>query len=192
MRRSKQRMRRTKNKKAYEKNKEDAKEKKELEGDKRCHFYRTVFYDKVHPSGGLSAAYEYSQVKKWTKTGVPGNSIFSCEAIFFPCNIRNRHWILIVAFMKAKSIQVFDSMGGNHESSVLAIYQYLQDEHRSKFNEEPMKDEKEWKLYAEIPLAPEQRNGHDCGVLSACMRTISRMVGLWCSTRLISRSAGNE
>ena len=118
------------------------------EGAKRCYFYRTAFYDYVHPTGGLNAAYEYSQVKKWTKTGVPGNSIFSCEALFFPCNIGLSHWIIIVAFMKEKTIQVFDSLHGTYKSSVLAIYQYLQDEHRSKFNK-PMKDEKEWKLYAE-------------------------------------------
>ena len=150
---------------ASDKKEEKVKETKELEGDRRCHFYRTAFYSKVHPTGGDT--YQYSQVRKWTKTGVPGNSIFSCEALFFPCNIGDMHWIVIVAFMKAKSIQVFDSLGGNHESGVLAIYQYLQDEHRNKFNE-AMKDEREWKLYAENPLASAQKNGYDCGVF-VCM-----------------------
>jgi Ulp1 family protease len=117
-------------------------------GAKRSFFYRTAFYDYVHPTGAMAAPYTYSQVSKWTKRGVPGNSIFTCDALFFPCNIGDEHWILIVAFMKEKTIQVVDSLHANYRSSVLAIYQYLQDEHISKFNGEPMKDEKEWKLYA--------------------------------------------
>ncbi len=134
---------------------------------KRSFFYPTAFYDYVVPTGTASP-YEYSQVSRWTKRGVPFNSIFKCDALFFPCNIRAQHWIIIVAFMKEKTIQVFDSLHENYRSGVLAIYQYLQDEHRSKFNGEPMKDEKEWKLYAECPHAPGQRNGYDCGVF-VCM-----------------------
>ena len=141
---------------------------KKKKGVRRCHFYRTYFYAKVHPTGHMEAPYAYAQVKKWTQRGVPENSIFKCDALFFPCNVGRTHWILIVAFMKEKTIQVFDSLHGNYTKSVLAIYRYILDEYRSKHDNTEMPDQKEWKLYAESPLSPGQENGSDCGVF-VCM-----------------------
>jgi hypothetical protein len=70
---------------------------------KVCYFYRTAFYTKINPEDlGLAEPYEYKQVMSWTKKNVPGNSIFECNALFFPCKIGHKHWILIVAFMQEK------------------------------------------------------------------------------------------
>ena len=60
---------------------------KKKPGTRKCHFFRTSFYRKIHPTGFMDAAYEYAQVAKWTRRGVPERSIFNCDALFFPCNV---------------------------------------------------------------------------------------------------------
>ena len=141
---------------------------KKKSGIKTCHYFRSDFYKKVFPELGNDAPYEYDQVKKWTKRGVPFNSIFRCDALFFPCNIKRQHWVLVVAFIKDKTIQVFDSLRANHADLLLAIFRYLMDEHRSLYFGEELPDQKEWKLYAETPVCPGQTNGNDCGIF-VCM-----------------------
>ena len=138
-------------------------------GVKKCHFYRTHFSTNVVPDPETDAApYEYEQVKRWTKKGVPENSIFACDALFFPCNVHLDHWILIVAFMKEKTIQVFDSCRGKYEAHVRGIYGYLVDEHRAKMKGVELPDQNKWKLYPKSPHCPAQGNGFDCGVF-VCM-----------------------
>jgi Ulp1 family protease len=61
-------------------------------------------------------------------------------------------------FMKEKRIQFYDSMGGDGEMYLQALFQYLKDEHQSKHGC-PLPDEDEWELVPCTRDTPQQRNG---------------------------------
>jgi len=107
-------------------------------------------------------------VKNWTKRNVYKNSIFQCQALFFPCNIGGEHWILIVSYLEEKSIQVFDSLFGSHGARVIAIFNYLKDAYRATYPGSELPDQKTWRLYATNNHCPGQTNFYDCGVF-VCM-----------------------
>ena len=108
--------------------------------------------------------YDYKNVKRWSKQ-VHKKDIFSLSKIFFPVNQGNQHWTLLVAFMKEKRIQFYDSMGGSGKEYLNAIYRYLQDEHLDKKKCELPGD---WELRTCDGSTPRQLNGYDCGVFT-CM-----------------------
>ena len=134
---------------------------------KICHFFRTALYAKIHPSTFDGEAYTFDQVKNWTKRNVPNNSIFRCQALFFPCNVARNHWILIVAYMEEKTIQVYCSLFGSHRSSIKSVFRYLKDAYRHEYQKD-MPSQQLWKLYQNTPHCPRQKNAYDCGVF-VCM-----------------------
>ena len=108
----------------------------------------------------------YSSVKRWTR----GINLFEKELILVPIHQRV-HWSLVVIDLRKRSIVYLDSMGQTGKSICETIFQYLQNESKTRRNIEL--DPLEWKQYSvtseEIPL---QLNGSD--------RSEERRVGKEC------------
>lgn len=139
---------------------------KKIPGRKRSHFFKSFFFTKLLDEGATNT-YRYSNVKRWSKK-VPGKDIFKLDKIFFVCNISGMHWTCVCAFMTEKRIQFYDSMGGSGHDYVEGVFQYFQDEWKSKHDGE-MPDADQWQVNGDTPMGtPKQRNGHDCGVFT-CM-----------------------
>jgi len=100
------------------------------------------------------------------------------ELIYFPCNLDNTHWILIILSLKKKEVYAFDSssMGNGERPREIAdtyLIPFCKNVLRRKFGNTtnlPTFDinleEGEWKYY-DINC-PQQLNGYDCGVF-VCM-----------------------
>lgn len=69
-------------------------------GRKGSHFYNTMimtaYFDKKHV------------FRERMMTNVPGRDIFKLKYLFFPININNNHWTLIVVYMEEKRISYYD------------------------------------------------------------------------------------
>ena len=79
------------------------------------------------------------------------------------------HWILIVVFMKEKTIQVFCSLNWCHKMPARVVFQYLQDDHEDKHKEgQKLPDLDQWIFHYLTPHASLQGNDYDCGVF-VCM-----------------------
>jgi len=89
------------------------------------HFFNSFFFEKMFESG----EYKYASVRRWAKK-VQGGNVFKLERLAVPVNIGNSHWCLIVAFIREKRIQYFDSMGGSGLKYCNGLKQYLADEVR--------------------------------------------------------------
>ncbi|EDL14432.1 mCG147490 [Mus musculus] len=128
-------------------------ERNENQGYPALHVFSTFFYPKLKHSG-------YSSVKRWTR----GINLFEKELILVPIHQR-LHWSLVVIDLRKQSIAYFDSMGQTGKSICETIFQYLQNESKTRRNIEL--DPLEWKQYSmaseEIPL---QMNGSDCGMFT--------------------------
>ncbi|CAO2614244.1 Sentrin-specific protease 2 [Lemmus lemmus] len=123
------------------------------EGSPALHAFSTFFYPKLKHGG-------YSAVKRWTRR----MNLFEKEIILVPIH-QKVHWSLIVIDLRKRSIIYYDSMGHTGQSICETIFQYLQNESKTRRNIEL--DSLEWKQYsmtsAEIP---QQLNGSDCGVFT--------------------------
>ncbi|XP_038202906.1 sentrin-specific protease 2-like [Arvicola amphibius] len=123
------------------------------EGYPALHAFSTFFYPKLKHGG-------YSAVKRWTRR----MNLFEKEIILVPIH-QEVHWSLIVIDLRKCSIMYYDSMGHTGQSICETIFQYLQNESKTRRNIEL--DPLEWKQYsmtsAEIP---QQLNGSDCGVFT--------------------------
>jgi Ulp1 family protease len=133
----------------------------------RSHFFKSFFITKLlnegHANPEIEGTYDYKNVKRWSKK-VPGKDIFKLNKIVFPINQGTAHWICVVAFMRDKRIQVFDSLGGKGHMYLEAIFKYLQDEHMDK-KKSPLPDVEEWKLIPTRNDTPRQLNGELSGNL---------------------------
>ncbi|XP_057613332.1 sentrin-specific protease 2-like [Chionomys nivalis] len=123
------------------------------EGYPALHAFSTFFYPKLKHGG-------YGAVKRWTR----GINLFEKEIILVPIH-QQVHWSLIEIDLRKRSIIYYDSMGHTGQSICETIFQYLQNESKTRRNMEL--DPLEWKQYsmtsAEIP---QQLNGSDCGVFT--------------------------
>lgn len=110
------------------------------------------------------ANYKYSDVKQMMvdKSGKPIN-IFQKDVVLIPINEHGNHWTFAYIDMKAKTINYYNSMGGENTSFLKKLHQWLSDE--AKKNLQEFKPE-EWK-YVTID-GPKQHNGSDCGIF-CCM-----------------------
>jgi Ulp1 family protease len=127
----------------------------------RCHFFKSFFITKLlnegHANPDIEGTYEYRNVKRWSKK-VIGKDLFQLNKIFFPINVGGAHWICVVAFMREKRIETFDSLGGSGTIYMEAIWKYLQDEHLDK-KKAPLPDVDKWMLVKTQTNTPRQENG---------------------------------
>jgi len=96
--------------------------------------------------------YDYNQVKRWSKKF----DIFSLEKIFFPININNTHWILIVVRMLEKMISLYDSLNNVYPMHTDAVMKWIVDEGRVKKG--VIVNKCEWTIVSKpIPQAPRRK-----------------------------------
>ncbi|XP_028923987.1 sentrin-specific protease 2 [Ornithorhynchus anatinus] len=113
--------------------------------------FSTFFYPKF-TSGG------YQAVKRWTKAV----DLFEQELILVPIHLRV-HWSLVVIDLRKKTIRYLDSMGQKGHRVCETLFQYLQEESKTKRN--IALDPSEWTLYSmKSHEIPQQLNGSDCGM----------------------------
>jgi sentrin-specific protease 1 len=131
------------------------------QGRRRCHFFKSFFLTKLLDD---DKRYNYANVKRWSKK-VPGKDIFALDKIVFPVNVSSMHWCCAVARMQARSIQFYDSLGGNGMIWLEGIFQYIKDEHMDK-KKFPLPERETWRLIPCQANCPQQDNGYDCGVFT--------------------------
>ena len=129
---------------------------------KNC-FMKTYFAQLL-----LSGVHEHQSLMDASRK----HDIFNQDRLFFPVNVDNNHWVLVVVFVQERIITVFDSLHDKnklhgeprkHENLLLLFFHFLCNEHRSRTNGMPL--EGEWTLHAQPPRwTPTQNNGDDCGV----------------------------
>ncbi|XP_040594500.1 sentrin-specific protease 2-like [Mesocricetus auratus] len=125
----------------------------ENQGYPALHVFSTFFYPKLNHGG-------YSSVKRWTR----GMNLFEKEIVLVPIH-QKVHWSLIVIDLRKQSIVYFDSMGQTGQNICETIFQYLQNESKTRRNIEL--DPSEWKQYSVTSEEiPQQLNGSDCGMFT--------------------------
>ena len=112
-------------------------------------------FDKKNYDYNLRGKCCYSNIASWGNT-VPRGDIFGLKYIICPINVENVHWISAVVFMEEKRIQMYDSKGGTDMIKLQGIFQYLQDEYRTKKGGEL--DANEWALVGCTRETPMQQN----------------------------------
>ena len=109
-------------------------------------------------------------MKKWTKAKNLGgdgeaNIIQNFGKIFFPINIENMHWILIVVYTEAREIVCYDSLNIVPTETNLrylkGVEDYLMAEIDAKCLDDSLKDGWVTKVFASTC---QQENLRDCGV----------------------------
>ena len=110
---------------------------------------------------GDMEAYQYSEVKRWTKK-VPGRNIFNLHKVFVPINSNNRHWSCIIVNMTKRTITYYDSLHYNGDKYLRVMEKYLQDEWQNTTLGNPPTTP--WILSDNGTNTPYQGNGYDCGV----------------------------
>jgi Ulp1 family protease len=106
--------------------------------------------------------YNYENVKRWLKYS--GHFLSDFDKIFFPINVGNYHWTLVVVDLKQKSVSYYDSIPSSTETKHSKRYcdgalSYINDVH-SRY--EVAFDKSEWKIYT--PKCPQQNDMSSCGV----------------------------
>lgn len=117
----------------------------------RHHFFSTFFFKILMHN----RRYSYEKVKRWTRKF----DAFACDKLFFPINVRNSHWILVVVEKQAATLSLYDSMGGYHTGVCENLQKWLADEAKVKCR--PAQD---WTFV--VPWCRAQQNADDCGVLT--------------------------
>lgn len=126
-------------------------ERSQNEGYPDLHAFNTFFYPKLKHGG-------YNSVKRWTR----GVNLFAKELILVPIHLEV-HWSLVVIDLRKKSIVYLDSMAQNGEKICEIIFQYLQNESKTRRNIDLKPSQ--WKLYyMTAEEIPQQQNGSDCGI----------------------------
>ena len=96
--------------------------------------------------------------------------IFLRDKLFYPINIKDAHWALVIVLIQKKRIVYRDSMGISGQFYTNAIKQYIFDEWHRR-NGMPMTQVQmdEWVEMSMPPIdLPQQKNGFDCGMF-VCM-----------------------
>ena len=133
--------------------------------DPTVHIFKSFFIEKLFESGvphQLGDA-DHANVARWTKKLFSKTPINTMKKIVFFQNHSNIHWKCYCIFMKEKTIECFDSTGGNvaDEKILEGLYHWLEVEMEGLGR--PI-EAKNWHLYLSTPATPRQGNSWDCGI----------------------------
>jgi len=137
-----------------------------VKGDDRPYVFISFFFSTLQ---GDPPAYHFDKVKRWTARGLGKADLFARRAVFFPINVGNTHWTLVVADMRKRTLTYYDSLGGAGTACLELIERYLKDEYEEKKGEpHPFA----WTLVSAGRSTPQQDNGVDCGVFSVALLNV--------------------
>lgn len=122
------------------------------------HFFNSFFVTKLLET--TNGQYYYPNVKRWTKK----INILEKEKLYFPINIGNAHWTLLVVFMQRKEIRYYNSMLGRDGKYMKGIMDWIVEDALDK--KRVTVDPKEWVLIDMAGMVPQQTNWSDCGVFT--------------------------
>jgi Ulp1 family protease len=93
------------------------------------------------------------------------------EMIIFPCNIPNKHWFVVVVYLKQKTIVVYDSISrgyvDHHPYFVSSIFTFLHLVAIKTKQEKDYFDHKSWKFYNCSQQLPQQTGTSvDCAIFA--------------------------
>ena len=125
---------------------------------KPSHFFNSFFMERLLIT---NKGYCYKEIKRWSKTF----DLFTLDKVYFPVNIFNTHWTMVVLYMQRKEIRYYDSMNGKGTRYLEGVKQWIVDEAREKKNN-PNYDVSGFRLIDQDPQVPQQMNGVDCGVFA--------------------------
>ena len=98
-------------------------------------------------------------------------NIFEKSKIFFPVNIQNYHWTLIVVDLERKTIQYFDSCYGDGSEYINVVKRYLLDKWKLVYKDDIEKlqefesfENSQWEIINFPPNVPQQGDTQNCGV----------------------------
>lgn len=101
----------------------------------------------------------YEGIKRWSKRAkIDGKKLYDVQDVFIPIN-RSFHWTMLVVSPKNRTINYYDSLGGNGRDYVTAALQWLGGELGVTFTEG------DW-LIEVAAASPLQDNSSDCGVFA--------------------------
>lgn len=124
---------------------------------KPSHYFNSFFISKILEFD----VYTYKNVSRWTRKF----DIFALRRIYFPININNNHWTMIVLYMEQRQIHYYDSMGGSGRKYIAALTRWMKDEALSKKGVADY-DTSDFELIDHGCSIPQQKNGFDCGAFS--------------------------
>ena len=126
----------------------------------RSYFFTSFFFERLSWRSSDSedkTAGKFDSLQKWTSKR--NTNVFDYDKLFFPVNIAQGHWLLVVIWLKEKEIRYYDSMGDScFEQTTKKFLDYMQIVHKI--------DSTKWRcvnVLKEDGLA-QQENGNDCGV----------------------------
>ena len=154
------------------------------------YFFSSFFYTKLWHGW----EYSYDMVQRWTQKF----DSLAYDKIFFPINITNCHWILVVMDKGAGTISVYDSLGGEHPIIGASIKRWALDE-ADYYN----KSAQAWSV--RHAWSRSQENSDDCGVfmvqnmnyiaMGLNLRTMTRSTAYYrrrMAAELLARSIGGK
>jgi sentrin-specific protease 1 len=121
-------------------------------------FFNSFFFAKLLGNDG---SYTYANVNRWSKKF----DVFAMNKVYFPVNISNTHWTLLVIYVQQKRIHYYDSMSGSGRRYLEGALRWLVDEALYKKSIRDY-DVSDWTLVDREPHVPQQINGFDCGVFT--------------------------
>lgn len=117
----------------------------------KVYSFSTFFYERLRNEG-------FKGVQRWTKRV----DVFSKEILLVPVHL-GMHWCLAVIDLQRAVIEYYDSMGGDNDECLTALYHWIQDESLDKrkipFNMDG------WTTVNRKDI-PQQHNGSDCGMFA--------------------------
>jgi len=122
------------------------------------HFFNSYFMERLLLT---NKKYCYEEVHRWSKK----LDIFKKSMLYFPINISNTHWTLLIVFMQMKQIHYYDSKRGKGSKYLKAIKRWIMDEaiYKKKISDYNMS---EWNVFDCESNVPLQENDVDCGVFA--------------------------
>ena len=85
-----------------------------------------------------------------------GGNIFDFDKLFFPVNVAQYHWTVVVVLMKEKRLYYHDSFNQCGRRFMNVVFRYIKDEHKRIFKEKDLPDQSCW--LTENMDTPKQEN----------------------------------
>ncbi|KAJ7561095.1 hypothetical protein O6H91_03G013800 [Diphasiastrum complanatum] len=117
-----------------------------------AHFFTSFWYTKYIKSG-------YYGVRRWTRD----IDVRTYDCLFFPVNLNNLHWVLVVVYIASGVVEFYDSLSSTSFKSVTTtVIKYMDEE--ALENNWSSSNFKNWKPVDVGNAIPRQVDSNNCGV----------------------------